>query len=301
MAKAKAISAALAGMMAISTNAAFAADKTAIPDFAGFWARTSLGFESPKQGRGPIRNRNLRAAGNSNFSNLAGDYTDPLLKPRAAGVLKRLGEVSARNEAFPQPSNQCLPYPTPYVWSNNQAIEVLQQKDRVTILTMFDHQFRAVRLNAKHPAKVTPSWYGDSIGHYEGGTLVVDTVGIKPGPYPMVDIYGTPFSPALHVVERFHLVDNKTALDAQAQSERENQLVGGVNGDGVDIDRSFTGPGLQVDFTVEDPNLFNEPWNGTVTFFRGLDDWAESVCAENTSEYYANKDTAIPAAARPEF
>ena len=50
---------------------------------------------------------------------------------------------------------------------------------------------------------VTPAWYGDSVGHYEGDTLVIDTVGIKVGPFAMVDMYGTPHSAALHVVERY--------------------------------------------------------------------------------------------------
>jgi len=49
--------------------------------------------------------------------------------------------------------------------------------------------------------------YGDSVGHYEGDTLVIDTVGIKIGPFAMVDMYGTPHTEKLHVVERYRLVD----------------------------------------------------------------------------------------------
>jgi hypothetical protein len=50
-----------------------------------------------------------------------------------------------------------------------------------------------VRMNEPHPAQVTPSWYGHSVGHYEGDTLVIDTVGVKTDrPYAMVDMYGTP-------------------------------------------------------------------------------------------------------------
>ena len=45
---------------------------------------------------------------------------------------------------------------------------------------------RRVRMNQLHPAQVTPSWYGDSVGHYEGDTLVIDTVGVKTGPLAMV-------------------------------------------------------------------------------------------------------------------
>jgi hypothetical protein len=58
-------------------------------------------------------------------------------------------------------------------------------------------------LNQPHSAQVSPFWYGDSVGHYEGDTLVIDTVGIKVGRYSMIDWYGTPHTEALHVVERY--------------------------------------------------------------------------------------------------
>lgn len=273
----------------------------AIPDFSGLWARTSLGYEKPLNAEGGVKNRMLRPNGASNLSQLVGDYTDPLLKPPAAQVLKRLGEISMQGIAFPQPSNQCLPYPPPYIASNNQEIQLLQENDRVTILTMFDHQFRHVRLNSRHPVHVTPSWYGDSIGHYEGDALVVDTVGIKVTPLSMVDFYGTPFSGKLHVIEKFHLVDNATARKFAARGEAENGRVAGDNGDGVELDPDDHGPGLQLEITVEDPEMFTRPWTGTITYRRPAVAWAEMVCAENTHEYYAGKDTAIPVALKPDF
>jgi len=273
----------------------------AVPDFSGLWARTSLGYEKPLQDRGGVENRMRRPTGASNLSALVGDYTDPLLKPEAAGVLKRLGEISLRGIAFPQPSNQCLPYPPPYISSNNQEIQLLQEKDRVTILTMFDHQFRQVRLNARHPANVTPGWYGDSVGHYDGDSLIVDTIGIKVTPLSMVDIYGTPFSSKLHVVEKFRLVDYPTAKAFADRGEAENGRVAGDNGDGVELDPNDRGPGLQLEITVDDPQMFTRPWSGTVTYRRPAADWAEMVCAENTHEYYAGKETAIPVAPRPDF
>ncbi len=271
------------------------------PVFSGLWARTSLGYEKPLNGRGGVDNRMRRANGASNLSELAGDYSDPLLEPAAAAVLKRLGAISMQGIAFPQPSNQCLPYPPPYISSNNQEIQLLQEKDRVTILTMFDHQFRHVRLNAQHPAHVTPSWYGDSVGHYDGDTLIVDTVGIRVTPLSMVDIYGTPFSDRLHVIEKFRLVDNATAKAFADRGEAENGRVAGDNGDGVELDPNDRGPGLQLEITVEDPGMFTRPWSGTVTYRRPVADWAESVCAENTHEYYAGRETAIPVALKPDF
>jgi hypothetical protein len=278
------------------------AQTAAVPDFSGFWARTSLGFESPTTGHGPLANLNHRANGASNLSLLAGDDKDPILKPAAAEVVRKLAEWGRRNEAFPQPSNQCLPYPPPYIASNNQEIQLIQLKDRVLILTMFDHQIRTVRLNVRHPAKLAPSWYGDSIGHYEGSTLVIDTVGIKTGPYPMTDMMGTPFSNKLHVVERFRLVDAATAKSFAERGEAENGRVAGENGDGVEIDTdAHQDKGLQLLVTVEDPGMLNGSWSGTVTYRRPLLDWAESVCAENTSEYYAGRETAIPVATKPDF
>src|SRR5437868_10725369 len=289
--------------LALTAMAAFTPANSAevIPDFSGLWARTSLGYEKPLNGRGGVENRMRRPNGASNLGQLVGDYTDPLLKPAAGTVLRRLGEISVQGIAFPQPSNQCLLYPPPYIASNNQEIQLLQENDRVTILTMFDHQFRHVRLNAQHPAHVTPSYYGDSIGHYEGDTLVVDTIGIKVTPLSMLDIYGTPFSDRLHVVEKFRRVDYATVKAFADRGEAENGRVAGDNGDGVEIDLSDHGPGLQLEIIVDDPVMFTRPWSGTVTYRRPLGDWAEMVCAENTHEYYAGKDTAIPVALKADF
>src|SRR5438105_1462758 len=166
-------------VFAVTAIATPAMPAQSIPDFSGLWARTSLGYEKPLNGQGGLDNRMRRTNGASNLSQLVGDYTDRLLKPQAAAVLKRLGEISLENIAFPQPSNQCLPYPPPYIASNNQEIQLLQEKDRVTILTMFDHQFRHVRLNAQHPPHVTPRYYGDSVGQYDGEMMVGDAVVIE--------------------------------------------------------------------------------------------------------------------------
>ena len=73
-------------------------------------------------------------------------------------------------------------------------MQMFQQGDRITMLYRHGNEVRHVRLNQSHPARLTPSWYGDSVGHYEGDTLVIDTVGIKVGPFAMVDMNGTPRS-----------------------------------------------------------------------------------------------------------
>src|SRR6202790_50335 len=174
-----------------------------IPDFSGLWWHPSLpGFEPPASGPGPVTNRS-RSRGVSNYSQLVGDYTNPILKPAAAEVVKQHGDLSLAGVVYGSPANQCWPEPVPFIYKNF-GLQMLQQPDKITILYEQDHEFRQVRMNQPHPAQVTPSWYGDSVGHYEGDTLVVDTVATRTlRPYAMIDLYGTPYTPALHVVERY--------------------------------------------------------------------------------------------------
>src|SRR5262245_44546314 len=142
----------------------FGADVT--PDFSGNWARPYIGFEPPASGPGPIVNRS-RIAGQSNINQFVGDYTSPILKPAAAEVVKKHGEMELQGLTAPNPSNQCLPMSPPYILQRQQ-IQFLQQKDKITIVYAEDDQVRRVRLNGKHPARGNPSWYGDSVGRYGG-------------------------------------------------------------------------------------------------------------------------------------
>jgi hypothetical protein len=158
-------------------------------------------------------------------------------------------------------------------------------------------------MDAPHPAHVTPSWQGDSIGHYEGETLVIDTVGLKVGPLSMVDMYGTPHSEALHVVERYRLIDGEAARDAQRKQESVHPDFPKPfypYGRGA-IDPDTEKKGLQVSITVEDPGVFTTPWSGLVTYRHVLGEWPEAVCAENIHEYYHNKETEVPRADKPDF
>jgi hypothetical protein len=160
-----------------------------------------------------------------------------------------------------------------------QGMQLLQKKDEVVILYMQDHQFRHVRLNGSHPKDVTQTWYGDSVGRYDGDTLVVDTIGVKVGgPAPMVDIYGTPFSNALHVVERYRVIDYEAAKAAQDRIVKEYGPP--VTEQAASIDLNYKGKGLQVQFTVEDENVFTMPWSGFATYRRASNGWVENVCAE---------------------
>jgi hypothetical protein len=157
-----------------------------------------------------------------------------------------------------------------------------------------------VRLNQPHPATVTPSLHGDSVGHYEGDMLVIDTVGIKLGPHRMIDRFGTPYTQALHVVERYRLLDYEATKAALELAEKEWPRVGGV-------DPSYRGKGLQLEFTVEDPGVFTMPWSATQTYLRAARTaWDERICAENVghyyeAQYYSDKDAHIPTADKPDF
>jgi hypothetical protein len=286
-----------------------------IPDLSGTWSHPYIpNFEPPPSGPGPVLNtarvrqvfdangRPLPSTSNvrvGNPSRLVGDHANPILKPAAAEVVKKRGETSLAGAAFPTPFNQCWPAGVPYIFEN-LGLQLLQQPDKVTILYPFNHEFRQIRFAPPHPAHVTPSWYGDSVGHYEGDTLVVDTVGIKVGPFSMVDWYGTPHTEALHVVERYRLLDYEAALEYWERNGRENFRIRSNDG-GPEVDPTHRGKVLQLQFTVEDDAVFTAPWSATVTYWRALEETHELVCAENRREYYAARDTAVPTAAKPDF
>jgi hypothetical protein len=273
----------------------------AIPGFSGTWAHPYLtGFEPPASGPGPVLNRSRRRDGVANFQQLVGDYTNPILQPWAAEVVKKYGEVSLAGQGYPTPSNQCWPGGVPYVFWDF-LLQIYQQPDHILMIYRQGHELRHVRMNAAHPAHVTPSWYGDSVGRYEGDTLVIDTVGIKIGPFAMVDMFGTPHSPALHVVERYRLVDYDDAKDALERNSKENAYVSAGAATGiVEVDLNDRGKVLQLHFTVEDEGVFTMPWTGTITYRPNIGAWSEVICAENL-QWFSGKDSQVPQADKPDF
>jgi hypothetical protein len=283
-----------------ATKSASAANGTdTIPDLSGMWGRNSLDFEAPLSGPGPILNLARRPNGGPDINTLVGDYNSPILRPNAAVQLKRLGEISRSGLVFPDPHNSCWPEPVPYILYNFQ-IQILQEPRLVTILYMEDHEVRRIRLNSKHPVPLIPSWYGDSVGHYEGDTLVVDTVGVKVGPLAYVDEFGTPYSENIHVVERYRLIDREAAIEAIARHDRDHVPVGPGFG-GATIDTDYQGKALQIEFTVEDTGVFTIPWTALSTYRRPSSAWEERVCAENTRDHAINQETKVPMADKPDF
>ena len=126
-----------------------------------------------------------------------------------------------------------------------------------------DQQVRHIYLDMPHSEDPKPSWYGESVGHYEGDTLVVDTIGQNTKTF--IDNYRTPHSEKLHVIERWKAIDGGNALEANIK--------------------------------VEDPDAFNEPWLAIQRFRRVDQPMREEVCAENNLHFAYH----IPVADKPDF
>jgi hypothetical protein len=283
-----------------------------IPDLSGVWQHPAFPwYEPPASGAPPFVTNLSRWAqqlpgglagsaaqpagkvGISDYDQLVGDYKNPILQPWAAEMVKKHGEMSLAGITFGNPSNQCWPFPPPFIFKQFM-VQFVQQPDKVTMLYSGDHEVRRVRMNAKHPSPLKPSWYGDSVGHYEGDTLVIDTVGVRTDrPYAMQDIFGTPYTDKLHMIERYRIRDYEDVKDAIDRNKKENWL---FNGDVWPQRGKF----LQVEVTIEDPGVFTKPFSATVTY-APADAIPEGACAENPHEYYNNKDSDVPTAKKPDF
>jgi hypothetical protein len=307
--------AAMSAMTQTSSAAGPAGSEThstaSIPDFSRVWNHPAFPwFEPPASGPGPVTNRSRwpqlpqtlggsvalppTKEGVSNYDQLVGDYSNPILQPWAAEVVKKFGEMSLAGITYPNSSNQCWPFGMPFIYKQF-LMQMIQQPDRIIMLYNGD-QVRRVRLNEPHPSRLTPSWYGDSIGHYEDDTLVIDTVGVKTDrPYAMIDLFGTPYTKSLHIVERYRLRDYADVKDALERNRKENWLFNG------DVFSQHRGKFLQLHVTIEDEGVFTTPWTATLTYVPGPDHISEGVCAENPHEYYNNKDSDVPKAEKPDF
>ena len=288
---------------------------TSIPDFSRVWMHPAFPwFEPPASGPGPVTNKSRwpqrpgdasgsvalpplppGVQGVSDYDQLVGDYTNPILQPWAADVVKSKGKLSLSGVTFPSPSNTCWPEPVPYLFKH-AAMQMLQLPDQIVMLFNENHEVRRVRMNQQHPAKVAPSWHGDAVSHYEGDTLVIDTMGIRTDrPFAMIDLFGTPYTEKLHVVERYRLVDYDDAKDAMQRGAKENRRGTGP------YDPSYNDKYLQVLFTIEDEGAFTMPWTAIMIYLRDRGEFPEGVCAENRFSFHNNPDADFPHADKPDF
>ena len=137
----------------------------------------------------------------------------------------------------------------------------------VMILGGPGQQIRRVYLNVPHSKNPKPSWYGESVGHYEGDTLVIDTIGFNGKAF--VDRYGTPYSEQLHMIERYRV--------------------------------SPDGKAMQAEVTYDDPKAYTTQWKALIRYRLGRDLPVEVACAESPVDPVSGKVYEIPIAEKPDF
>ena len=305
----------VSSLVAAMALPALADDQNAIPDLSGVWGRSVFNFE-PTGATGPQPLRNLRRVGPNASTPIevgdpvprVGDYMSPILRPEAAAVVKQRGEISASGHDFPDPSNQCATQSPPYLFTIQLGMQLLQRKDDIVILYNNNQQVRHVRLNSAHPRNLKPTTTGDSVGRYEGDTLVVDTVGIKLMPWTTADRFGTPQSDMMHVIERYRLIGANEAKNALMQQEKREGCVCGGEGNSAfvspngaaQVDAMYD-KGLRVEVRVEDPKVYTTPWTANVTYMHVKRNWAEAICAENNTDVLHQGFEHVPTATQADF
>jgi hypothetical protein len=263
-------------LMAILACAApaVAQEKAAPPLFS--WDRTigwiGMGDFKPVPGRLPPQADDPKhpfvpnGAGKQPSYHIA-DLTNPNLKPWVKDVMKKDNDEVLAGKIAYTPSQSCMPSGVPgflALGGNQNPYYFLQAPKEVWIMRNADSQVRRIHLDVPHSTNPAPSWYGESVGHYEGDTLVVDTIGLNTKTF--VDTFRTPHTGKLHVVERWRMVDDRKALEAVV--------------------------------TVEDPDTYFEPWSGVRRFRRVARDFEEEICAENNQQLF---DYKTPVASKPDF
>jgi hypothetical protein len=268
---------ALTAMLCAATDRQAAAEQGAsIPDFSSNDAGWVFGFgeyipipgEPSPTTNDPahpyVTNADSRARGVSPTYRVA-DLSNPNIKPWAKEIMKRENDkVLAGGMGF-SPRASCLPSGVPlFIMAVVEPINILQTPKQVTMIFSGDAQIRRIYLDVPHSENPKPSWYGESVGHYEGDTLVVDTIGLNGKTY--IDYFRTPHTEKLHVMERYRLIDD--------------------------------GKTLEVTFRVEDPDTFYQPWSAIARLRRVPAPMHEEACAENNLHLF---DYGMPVADKPDF
>jgi hypothetical protein len=180
------------------------------------------------------------------------EYAKPYEERRA-----KESAAAQRGEQLDNTSARCIPYGVPTMMSIAvYPIEIIQNSKQVTIISEAFSEVRRVYLDRPQwkIEDVAPGYYGRSVGRWEGDTLVVDTVGIK----PTVSGYrGMPHSPEMRVTDRLRMVSPEI---------------------------------LQDQITIEDPVVLEKPVVYTLAFKRMAADYemVEFVC-DNNREYVDEK------------
>ena len=265
------------------------------------WGKNAFNFEGMPSGPQPLRNLSRRPDGTANAGQLVGDYNNPILTREAAAVVKQKGELAIAGKGFPNSQDQCRAIAPPFSSAMQLGFEMLPAKNGdITIIYDNNHNVRHVRMNSTHPANLKPTPMGDSIGRWDGDTLVIDTVGVKTDEFLSVDRFGTPVSEQMHIVERYRLIDGATAkAQIDTFEKREGTVGGGGRDAGYHPDTNLRG--LQAEVTMTDPKVFTQPFTVRVTYRRLITERTEAVCADNPVEHYKDEWIGLPRSNRPDF
>ena len=215
-------------------------------DFSGFWQRAESAegrrYNPPESGPGPV----IEEVVDGGIR--LGDTSNPTLLPHTAAAIEAINDRGRAGEVVHPAWTLCELAGVPLVIIMGDPVQFVQSRDEVTIIYSRGMQVRHVYLNGSQPDDLKPSWYGYSVGHYEGtNSLVIDTR--AQNDKALTDRYGSPRSEEIRVVERYTMADDRSAI--------------------------------HVAFMVEDPGAFTTPWKALVTYEPGFDPFVESVCAEN--------------------
>jgi hypothetical protein len=196
------------------------------------------------------------------------NLNNPNLTQFAKDSLKKTNEAVLAGKPMWSPSARCRATGPAFLLTPAQPLFFVQTGKEVIILHQHDNDVRRIYLDVPHSANPKPSWYGESVGRYEGDTLVIDTVGFTDKTF--VDNFRTPHSEKLHMVERLRLVED--------------------------------GKFFEADVVIEDPAVFLKPLQVTKRSRRVEAELAEWRCAAGEmNNPFADNSDPIPIAAKADF
>jgi hypothetical protein len=182
------------------------------------------------------------------------DLNNPNLTPFALEGLKRANALADTGFAMYSRASRCWATGVPVALNSVvQPIFFIQTPKEVLTVVQGDQTVRHIYLDVPHSKNPKPSWYGESVGHYEGEWLVVDTIAQDTRTF--VDNFRTPHSDKLHVVERYHLIDGGNTLEAQVTVEDPASFIKPVS---VQMrSRKVQAPGGIIESRCADGESFN--------------------------------------------
>src|SRR3977135_81735 len=216
----------LAGSLSFSAMAEGAPPNFAPNPSVGWYAYNRI-FIPPASGAGPVlqdpahpyvSNDEFRVTGKQPTAQLA-DLDNPILQPWARDVVRKRNELVLAGKPAYAPHASCWPVGVPgfLLRPMTQAMYFVQAPKEVVMILSSKVEVRHVFLTDKHSPNLKTSWYGESIGRYEGDTLVVDKLGLDDR--TLVDGFGTPHNKQLPVIERFLLIEDGQVLEANLHVE----------------------------------------------------------------------------------